>query len=91
VLYEVAMMALLSIIIGTIVGLGANYWISQTGITLSEGMTYGGVEFTTMKGEVNARSFYIPAIAVIISALLVSLYPAGKAARVAPARAMRMH
>jgi len=91
VLYEVAVMALLSIIIGTIVGLGANYWISQTGITLSEGMTYGGVEFTTMKGEVNARSFYIPAIAVIISALLVSLYPAGKAARVAPARAMRIH
>ncbi len=91
VLYEVALMAILSILIGSVIGLGANYWISQTGITLPETFTYGGVEFSTMKGEINARSFYIPAVAVLLAAVIVSLYPAGKAARVAPAKAMRMH
>lgn len=91
VLFEVAIMAILSILLGSIIGLGANYWISQTGITLPESFTYGGVEFKTLKGEINARSFYVPALAVMLAALVVSLYPAGKAARVAPAKAMRMH
>lgn len=91
VLYEVAVMAVLSIVIGVVVGLGANYWLSQTGIKIGEGLTYGGVVFDTMKSEINARSFYIPAIAVLISAILVSLYPAGKAAKVPPAKAMRLH
>jgi ABC-type lipoprotein release transport system permease subunit len=41
--------------------------------------------------EINARSFYIPAITVIISATLVSIFPAVKAARTNPARSMRIH
>lgn len=91
VLLEVGLMALLALMVGIVLGLAANYWVAHTGITLSESFTYGGVEFKTLKGEINFRSFSIPAISVLLSALCVSLYPAGKAAKVAPAKAMRTH
>ncbi len=90
VLTETAMMAIISMIIGTIVGLAVNYTLSVYGISGFEPMTYGGVEFTTMTSEINARSFYIPAITILVTALTVSIIPAVKAAHTAPARVMRM-
>ncbi len=91
VIYEVSILALLSLVVGSVVGLVVIYALSIHGITLSEGFTYGGIEFRTMAPEINARSFYIPAITVFISSLVVALFPALKAARIAPARAMRTH
>ena len=89
VMYEVAVMAVISLIIGSVIALGVNYWLSLEGITISQGITYGGVEFRTFYSEINARSFIIPAITVFVAAIIVSLFPAIKAARTAPAKAMR--
>lgn len=91
VLYEVALMAMGSLIIGFIVSFVVNYWLSIDGFTIPDPITYGGVEFSTLYSEINLRSYLIPAVTVIVSALLVSLFPAAKAARTAPARAMRTH
>jgi len=93
VLYEVSTMAVLSLAIGSAIALVVNYWLSIDGITFDslQSFTYGGMEFTTMYTEVNLRSFVIPAVAVLLSAVIVSLFPAVKAARTAPARAMRTH
>jgi len=93
VVYEVSTMAVLSLVIGSAIALVANYWLSIDGITFDslESFTYGGMEFTTMYTEVNLRSFAIPAVTVLLSAVIVSLFPAVKAARTAPARAMRTH
>jgi len=88
--YEVTVMATVSIVIGFILSLGINYWLSLEGISFGT-FTYGGVEFSEMYSEINARSFIIPAITVITSAVLVSLFPAIKAARTVPAKAMRTH
>jgi ABC-type lipoprotein release transport system permease subunit len=91
VLIEVFFLTVIAIIVGSIGALISNGLLAKYGISLSESFSYGGVEFTDMRGEVNVRSFYIPTVVVLISALIVSLYPALKAARVEPARAMRMH
>jgi len=91
VLMEVNILGILCIVAGIAVGLGINYLASTYGYTLPEPMTYGGMKFQHLQGEINARSFYIPAITVIISATLVSLFPAVKAARTEPAKAMRTH
>ncbi len=88
--YEVTVMATVSIVIGFILSLGINYWLSLEGISFGT-FTYGGVEFSEMYSEINARSYIIPAITVITSAVLVSLFPAIKAARTVPAKAMRTH
>jgi ABC-type lipoprotein release transport system permease subunit len=91
VLYEVNIMAIGSIILGCGFSALINYLLSIYGITLPEPFTYGGIEFKNMYTEVNARSLYIPAITVILSATLITVLPAIKAARIAPAKAMRMH
>jgi len=91
VILEVMILSAVSMVIGAGLGLGANAILSQHGIKFSSGLTYGGMVFDTMKSEINLRSFTIPALTVIISAVLVSLFPAVKASRTEPARTMRMH
>ncbi|HOP06417.1 MAG TPA: ABC transporter permease [candidate division Zixibacteria bacterium] len=91
VLYEVAAMDVVAVLFGAVVSLGVNYWLSRTGIDMAQAFTYGGMEFKTMYSEVNLQSFTIPAITVTAAALLVSVIPALKAARTAPAKAMRTH
>jgi putative ABC transport system permease protein len=90
VLYETALMACLSIIVGAALSLLVNYLLSHQGIPMPQPYTYGGIEFTHFYSEVNARSFYIPAVTVMVCAVLVSAFPAVKAARIEPTRAMRM-
>lgn len=91
VLLEVTILSALSLVIGAGLGLGANAILSRYGIKFSSGLTYGGMVFDTMKSEINLRSFTIPALTVIVCAVLVSLFPAVKASRTEPARTMRMH
>ena len=88
---EVVFMALIGIALGCVVAFITNSILSVHGLSLTTPFTYGGIEFKEMNAEINARSFYIPAIAVFFSAFLVSIFPAVKAARTPPARAMRMN
>jgi ABC-type lipoprotein release transport system permease subunit len=64
--------------------------LSLHGISLPTTVTFGGAEFSRMYSEINARSFYIPAVTVFFSAILVCLAPAVKAARTEPAQAMKI-
>jgi ABC-type lipoprotein release transport system permease subunit len=91
VLSESAVMAVIGIIIGAAISLVINYLLSLSGIDMPQAFTYGGIEFKTMYTEINARSFYIPAITVLFTSVLVSILPALKAAHVPPAQAMRIH
>lgn len=89
VLYEVNMLAILSIVTGSGLAYLANAWLSRHGISLSEPFSYGGMTFKTMYAEINIKSFLIPAIAVLGTACMVSFLPALKAARTDPAKTMR--
>ncbi len=91
VLCEVSIMAAGSIIIG--IGLSAliNHFLSIHGISLPHSFSYGGVQFKTMYSEINIRSFTIPAATVCAAAALVAIFPAVRAGRTSPAKAMRGH
>jgi ABC-type lipoprotein release transport system permease subunit len=91
VICEVAIMTIFSIIIGAMLGTLVNHLLSIEGIAMPQAFSYGGIEFDRMYTEVNARSLYIPAITVLLSAIFVSAFPSIKAARIEPARAMRTH
>lgn len=91
VLLEVNILAIFCIILGILAGLGINYYTSVEGFTLPEPISYGGMKFQVMKGEVNFRSFFIPTLTVLFAATLVSIFPALKAAHTDPARSMRIH
>ncbi len=88
---EVIIIAIASICVGAILGILINYLLSINGIKLPQEFTYGGMKFGTMYTEVNMRSLIIPAVTVMLSAIIVSLFPAIKAARILPAKAMRTH
>ena len=88
---EVVTIALASICVGAILGALVNYLLSIYGITYPEEITYGGMKLKTLYAVVNVRCLVIPAITVLVSAAIVSLYPAIKAARIMPAKAMRTH
>lgn len=91
VLLEVTILAIFCITIGIGLGFAANSFLSTHGIQLGQAFTYGGMKFETMYAEVNVRSFTIPAVTVLLSAILISLFPAIKAAKTEPAKTMRIH
>ncbi len=91
VILEVLILSVMSMAVGAGLGLGANAFLARHGIRFGAGITYGGMVFDTMRSEINARSFVIPAVTVIVAALVVGLFPALKAARTEPARTMRIH
>ena len=91
VILEVNVVAVASIVIGIVISVIVLHLLSIHGIKMPSSFTYGGVEFSQMYTEVNAQSIYIPAITVLMAATLVSIFPALRAARIKPAKAMRIH
>jgi ABC-type antimicrobial peptide transport system permease subunit len=87
---EVTLLAVVATVVGIGIGLVINSLVAQQGIRLPQAFEYGGMSFEVMKSEVNFRSFLIPAITVILSAWVVSIFPSIKAARTDPAKSMRM-
>ncbi len=90
VIFEVQILIFFSLILGSVLSLIANSLLSVYGISLPRSFTYGGVEFKNMIAEVNARSFYLSGLTVLVSATLISVFPAWRAAHINPADAMRM-
>ncbi len=90
VIVEVAIMAVMSVAAGIAAGFALNYAFSIVGIPIPP-VEYGGVTFSKMFTEINTRSYVIPLLSVVLSATVVSVFPALKAARTRPAVAMRYH
>lgn len=91
VVIEVAAMALLAIALGSLVAWPFNSWLAERGFSVGLEVTYGGIEFSRMYSQVNPRVFWIPGICVLLSAVIVSVFPAARAAHTEPAQAMRQH
>ncbi len=89
VLIEVNIIAIFSVIIGTGIGFVLNSVFAKYGYTLPNPISYGGMMIETMKGEVNLRSFVIPAITIFFTASFVGFFPALRAAKIDPAKSMR--
>lgn len=88
---EIHIIALGGIVIGSALSLFLNHLLSIHGIQLPVSFTYGGMEYSALYSAITPRSIYIPAITVLLAATLVSCFPAYRAARIAPAKAMRIH
>jgi ABC-type lipoprotein release transport system permease subunit len=86
---ETACLAVLSIIIGTAAGIFANWMLSVYGITYSIPIEYGGFVFDKLTAKITLRSLVLPAVIVFSTAILVSILPAIRAARIVPVKAMR--
>ncbi len=86
---ETVCLAIVSIIIGTVIGICANWLLYTYGITYPAPIEYGGYVFDRLTARITLRSAVMPAAIIFGTALLVSIFPAIRAARIIPVKAMR--
>ncbi|TLU66377.1 ABC transporter permease [Thalassotalea litorea] len=89
IIMESFILALASCIVGMLLAFAPIYYLTYIGLVMPEPIDMGGVEFQIMLGEFSAFVLLVPAITVIGSTLLVSLFPALKAAKTVPVSAMQ--
>ena len=86
---ETLLLAGISCLAGFLLALPVNYYLAQVGFSLPEPMEVSGVMMSHMKGLWTVRTFLDPALIVIGSAALISIFPAQRAAKIVPVEAMR--
>lgn len=86
---EIGTIALVSSIIGSAITLALLYYFSINGIGGFGEMSVAGITVSEYPSKIFPAAFYVPLILIFISAALVAVYPAIRAARVDPAQAMR--
>lgn len=86
---ETMLLAGLSVIAGTAGGLAANAYFAVHGITYPEPIEWGGMVIESMNARITARTIWIPTVVILSTALVVSIWPALRAARTTPVKALR--
>ena len=91
IMLESIFLSIISIIIGSIMGIFANWMLSIYGIAYPVPIEYGGYVFDKLTAKITIRSLVLPTAIIFGTALLVSILPALRAARIIPVKAMRAH
>ncbi len=86
---ETCILALMSLVVGNTGGLLANWALSIQGIRYPTPLEYGGMLFEKLLSKITLKTIWFPSLVIMVSALVVSLPPAIRAARISPTRAMR--
>jgi ABC-type lipoprotein release transport system permease subunit len=86
---EAFVMALAGVAAGSILSLPIIGILTRHGIVLDAPVTYGGMAYNRMSAMLTPACLLIPAAAVLLTSVAVSLIPALKASRTEPAKALR--
>ena len=88
---ETTLLASMSVAVSFLVSLPVMYWFAEVGFSLAEPIDVGGIAFSAFRGEVSWFVFGMPLVLLLGFALLVSIPPGIRAARIAPTKAMSSH
>jgi len=95
IVFETLALAMIAVLIGGAGGLALNHWAVVSGIDLSTwtgGFTYQGTFINPVwRAAHSVKVIAVPMIMVQVVCLLVSIYPAARAGRLQPVKAMRHH
>ena len=85
---ETLMLTSISVLVGMILVSPIIYWFHEVGLTLPTPVDMGGVSFEQMKGDFAPGVFIQPMIFMLVVAIVISLLPALRAARIMPKDAL---
>lgn len=88
---ETFMLAFISVMVGLLLILPIIYWSAEVGMLLPAPIDMSGMEFQHLKGEFSPRVFWLPMAFILATAVLVSIPPGFRAARILPKNAMGSH
>lgn len=88
---ETAFLSIIAALAGLLISLPVNLYFSRFGLDYPAPIDIGGIEIATLQASITVRSLCLPVAITIFTALLVSILPAVRAARVVPMKAMRAH
>ncbi len=88
---ETTLLATMSVIVSFVIALPVMYWMTHVGFALSEPIDVGGIAFSAFRGEMSVPVFGIPFLLLISFALLISIPPGIRAAKISPTQAMSSH
>jgi len=91
IVYETVLLSLMAIAAGALLSLGLNYYFSLHGIAMPTPIEWGGMRWDKILSEVSWKTLWLPGLVTFLSALLVSVPPGIRAARIAPVQALRSH
>lgn len=89
IMMESLLLSLTSCILGLFIAFPANYWLTHSGITMPTPLDMGGIAFDKLLGEISWFVMGVPALVIITSTLVISIFPAWRAARISPLQALR--
>jgi ABC-type lipoprotein release transport system permease subunit len=88
---ETFILAFISVMVGFLLILPIIYWSAEVGMLLPEPIDVGGVKFHHLRGAMSVRIFWIPMVFMLATAVIISLPPGFRAARILPKEAMGSH
>lgn len=91
VVLETVFLALLSCAVGAFLSVFVNLYFKVYGITYPDPVTVGSITVTTLYADYTVGCFLWPLSVIIISAVGVSVFPALRAAKISPAKALRSY
>lgn len=91
IILESSMLAFFSCVLGFIISVPINIWLTYVGFTLPEALDIGGITVDHMQGVLTFKVFALPMLVVVTSAIVVSIPPSIRAARITPVEALRSH
>ena len=97
VFWETGLLAVLALLVGLAIALGAHFYIAEVGIDLAqltaEDMELAGVNIgdMVMRSQINPVKWLTSTGLVFVAVMLSAAYPAWRATNLAPAEAMRFY
>ena len=88
---ETVMLSVISILVGLVFAIPLIIWFTYMGFELPEPVDIGGITMSHVTGEMSIYVFGAPTLAIIVSALIVSVPSGIRAGRISPTEAMRSY
>ncbi|MCJ8313545.1 MAG: ABC transporter permease [Saccharospirillaceae bacterium] len=89
ILFEVFLLVCLACLTALIIVFPLNLWFSASGFELSTPIEMSGINMTHMKGINEAYVYWVPAVILILTSMVIAIFPALKAAKTLPAVALK--